>query len=194
MKLVFATNNIHKIKEVQNLVSKEIEIVSLADINCVEEIPETGSTIESNASEKAFYVYNKYGINCFADDTGLEIDALDGRPGVYSARYAGESCNFENNITKVLSEMSGIENRKACFRTVISLIIAGKEIQFEGIVEGVILNERHGDKGFGYDSVFKPNGYNETFAEMPLEIKNSISHRYRAVQKLKEYLSLLKST
>ena len=189
MKLVFATNNIHKIREIQNLISKEIEIVSLAEIGCIEEIPETGNTIESNASEKAFYIYNKFGFNCFADDTGLEIDALDGRPGVYSARYAGEKCSFEENVTKVLGEMTEIVNRKARFRTVISLIIDGKEVQFEGIVEGVILREKHGDKGFGYDPVFQPNEYSETFAEMPLEIKNTISHRFKAIQKLMEYIN-----
>jgi len=163
--------------------------VSLAEIGCIEEIPETGNTIESNASEKAFYIYNKFGFNCFADDTGLEIDALDGRPGVYSARYAGEKCSFEENVTKVLGEMTEIVNRKARFRTVISLIIDGKEVQFEGIVEGVILREKHGDKGFGYDPVFQPNEYSETFAEMPLEIKNTISHRFKAIQKLMEYIN-----
>jgi len=188
MELIFATNNPHKLKEIQDLIPAGIEIKNLADIGFTEDIPETAATIEANASEKAFYIYNKYHTNCFADDTGLEIEALRGRPGVYSARYAGESCNFDDNINKVLSEMQGVSNRRASFRTVISLIIDGKEKQFEGRVDGIILIERRGHGGFGYDPVFLPDGFNKTFSEMPLRLKNSISHRGRAVQKLIYYL------
>jgi len=191
MKLIFATNNKHKLQEIQSLIGDHIEIVSLSDMGFNEDIPETGSTIEFNASQKSFYIYNKFGLDCFADDTGLEIAALNGRPGVYSARYAGEDCNFEDNMNKVLSELKGIKDRKACFRTVISLIIVGKEIQFEGRVDGRILTEKHGNEGFGYDPIFQPAGYNQTFAEMPIDLKNSISHRGRAMQKLVQYLSKL---
>jgi len=192
MKLVFATNNAHKLNEIRNLAGSNFEIVSLSDMGWVDEIPETGKTIEDNASQKAFYIYEKYNIDCFADDTGLEIEALDKRPGVYSARYAGESCNFEDNMSKVLTELQGITNRKACFRTVISLVIQGKEVRFEGRVDGVILNEYRGNKGFGYDPIFQPNGYKQTFAEMPLELKNAISHRGLATQKLIAFLKNLK--
>jgi XTP/dITP diphosphohydrolase len=188
MKLVFATNNRHKLKEIRCLINGKIEIVSLLDIGCEGDIPETGITIEANASEKAFFVYNKYNIDCFADDTGLEIEALKGFPGVYSARYAGEGCNFEDNINKILFEMQGVLNRKACFRTVISLIIDGKEKQFEGRINGLILTEKRGNEGFGYDPVFLPDGFDQTFAEMTPELKNSISHRGMAVQKLVRYL------
>ena len=188
MKLVFATNNKNKLREIKDLIPAGIEIVSLLDIGCKDDIPETGITIESNASEKAFFVYNRYNIDCFADDTGLEIEALKGRPGVHSARYAGEECCFESNITKVLFEMQGASNRKASFRTVISLIIDGKENQFEGKINGVILSEKHGNNGFGYDPIFLPDGFNQTFAEMPPDLKNSISHRGLAVQKLVCYL------
>ncbi|HQH19799.1 MAG TPA: non-canonical purine NTP diphosphatase [Bacteroidales bacterium] len=192
MKLVFATNNAHKLNEIRNLAGSNFEIVSLSDMGWVDEIPETGKTIEDNASQKAFYIYEKYKFDCFADDTGLEIEALDKRPGVYSARYAGESCNFEDNMSKVLTELQGITNRKACFRTVISLVIQGKEVRFEGRVDGVILNEYRGNKGFGYDPIFQPNGYKQTFAEMPLELKNAISHRGLATQKLITFLKNLK--
>ena len=192
MKLVFATNNAHKLNEIRNLAGSNFEIVSLSDMGWVDEIPETGKTIEDNASQKAFYIYEKYKFDCFADDTGLEIEALDKRPGVYSARYAGESCNFEDNMSKVLTELQGITNRKACFRTVISLVIQRKEIRFEGRVDGVILNEYRGNKGFGYDPIFQPNGYKQTFAEMPLELKNAISHRGLATQKLIAFLKNLK--
>ena len=190
MKLVFATNNLHKLNEIRNIINKDIELASLSDIGCNDDIPETGDTLEENASQKSFYIYNKFGIDCFADDTGLEIEALDKRPGVYSARYAGEGCNFEDNMNKVLLEMKDAENRKACFRTVISLIISGKEIQFEGRVDGTILKEEHGEKGFGYDPIFKPDGYEQTFAEMPLSLKNSISHRGRAIAKLMKFLEV----
>ena len=192
MKLVFATNNVHKLNEIRNLAGSNFKIVSLSDMGWVDEIPETGNTIEDNAMQKAFYIYEKYNIDCFADDTGLEIEALDKRPGVYSARYAGESCNFDDNMNKVLKELQGIKNRKACFRTVISLVIQGKEIRFEGRVDGVILNEYRGNKGFGYDPIFQPNGYKQTFAEMPLELKNAISHRGLATQKLIAFLKNLK--
>lgn len=192
MKLVFATNNAHKLNEIRNLAGSNFEIVSLSDMGWVDEIPETGKTIEDNASQKAFYIYEKYKFDCFADDTGLEIEALDKRPGVYSARYAGESCNFEDNMSKVLTELQGITNRKACFRTVISLVIQRKEVRFEGRVDGVILNEYRGNKGFGYDPIFQPNGYKQTFAEMPLELKNAISHRGLATQKLITFLKNLK--
>ncbi len=192
MKLVFATNNAHKLNEIRNLAGSNFEIVSLSDMGWVDEIPETGKTIEDNASQKAFYIYEKYKFDCFADDTGLEIESLDKRPGVYSARYAGESCNFEDNMSKVLTELQGITNRKACFRTVISLVIQRKEVRFEGRVDGVILNEYRGNKGFGYDPIFQPNGYKQTFAEMPLELKNAISHRGLATQKLIAFLKNLK--
>jgi XTP/dITP diphosphohydrolase len=188
MKLVFATNNQHKLHEVSNLTGTQIEIVSLAEIGCTEDIPETSATIEGNALQKAQYIFNKYKMNCFADDTGLEVEALNGRPGVYSARYAGEGCSFEDNIDKVLEELQYMENRNACFRTVISLIINGIKYQFEGRVDGVLLRERKGVKGFGYDPVFLPLGSDKTFAEMPLDLKNKISHRGIAVRKLVEFL------
>jgi len=189
MKLVFATNNKHKLEEIKQTLSNKFEILSLSDINFNEEIPETHETIQENASEKSFYIYNRYKINCFADDTGLEIDALNGEPGVYSARYAGENSSFEDNMNKVLEKLKGIENRKARFRTIISLIIEGKEYQFEGKAEGEILTERVGAEGFGYDPIFRPIGYKETFAEMSIELKNKISHRGLAVKKLIEFLN-----
>lgn len=191
MELVFATNNKHKIKEISLLVNKSFHMMSLADIKCKDEIPEEQTTIEGNASQKAHYIFDKYTINCFADDTGLEIDALNGEPGVYSARYAGEGCSFQDNIDKVLEKMQGEINRKARFRTVISLIIDGKEIQFEGIVNGIILTEKYGDDGFGYDPIFMPDGYGISFAEMTLKEKNQISHRGIATRKLVDYLNKL---
>ena len=191
MKLVFATANQNKTKEIQALIPSSIEILSLIDINCAEDIPETSPTIEGNASQKAFYVYEKYHKNCFADDTGLEIEALNGRPGVFSARYAGESKNADDNMNKILAEMATMTNRKARFKTVISLVIDGKELQFEGIVEGQILNEKKGSKGFGYDPIFLPDGHNKSFAEMDIIEKNKISHRALAVNKLVEYLNNL---
>ena len=186
--LVFATNNPHKIKEISEIIGNEFRIISLADIGCFDEIPEDAETLEGNASFKARYVYDKYGRDCFADDTGLEIDALEGRPGVRSARYAGEDCNPENNIRKVLAELEEKTNRKARFRTVISLIRKGIEVRFEGIVDGVILYEKHGKEGFGYDPVFLPDGYDLSFAEMPPEEKNRISHRALATRKLTDHL------
>lgn len=193
MKLVFATNNPHKLKELQAILDHHITLLSLKEIGCVEEIPEDRPTLEGNASQKAFYIYNKYGYNCFADDTGLEIEALGNEPGVYSARYAGEEKNAEANMNKVLGKLSKIKNRKARFRTVISLIIDGLEKQFEGTVEGEILSEKRGEEGFGYDPIFKPYGYEQTFAEMDLAVKNKISHRGRAVEKLVHYLNQLPS-
>lgn len=186
--LVFVTNNLHKLKEISEIIGDEFRIISLAEIGCYDDIPEDAATLEGNASYKARYVYNKYGRDCFADDTGLEIDTLEGRPGVRSARYAGEDCNPENNIRKVLGEMEGQTERQARFRTVISLIRKGMEVQFEGTVEGVILYEKRGKEGFGYDPVFLPDGYQLSFAEMPLEEKNKISHRARATRKLTDHL------
>lgn len=191
MKLVFATNNQHKLQELTHLLGNSFELLSLNDIHCEEEIPENQDTIEENASEKSLYIYNKYGFNCFADDTGLEIDALNGEPGVYSARYAGEEKSSEKNIELVLQKLSKIKNRKARFKTVISLVIDGREIQFEGIVNGQILEEKRGTTGFGYDPIFKPDESHLSFAEMTMEEKGKISHRGRAVQKLVEYLSQL---
>lgn len=189
MILVIASNNKHKCEEIKEILPPSIKLLKLSDIKCTEEIPETHETIEENAAEKAFYVYKNYGYNCFADDTGLEIEALNGEPGVYSAMYAGDEKNADKNINLVLSKMSEIKNRNARFKTVISLVIDGIEIQFEGIVEGQILHEKKGNSGFGYDPIFKPNESDFSFAEMPLNEKNKISHRGRAVQKLKDYLA-----
>jgi len=193
MKLVFATNNKHKLEEIKQALSGKFNILSLSDINFNEEIPETHETIEENASEKSYYIFNRYKINCFADDTGLEIEALNGEPGVYSARYAGESCSFEDNMNKVLRKLDGVKNRKAQFRTIISLIIKGKEYKFEGKVEGEILINKVGCDGFGYDPIFRPIGYEETFAEMSIELKNKISHRGLAVKKLVAFLTTINS-
>ncbi len=189
MKLVFATNNKHKLIELRKMLGDSIELLSLKDINCFEEIPETNPTLEGNASQKAFYVYDKFGYNCFADDTGLEIEALNGEPGVYSARYAGEEKSAEANMKKVLQKMGEINNRKARFRTVISLVVDGDENLFEGVVDGEILKEKRGEEGFGYDPIFQPEGFSESFAQMELSEKNKISHRGRAVQKLVAFLN-----
>ena len=186
--LIFATNNPHKLKEIREIIGNQFQVLSLAEIGCIEDIPEDAKTLEGNAFFKALHVYNKYGKDCFADDTGLEIEVLEGRPGVKSARYAGEDCNPQNNIRKVLSELEGKTNRRARFRTVISLISNGIEIQFEGTVDGVILHEKHGKDGFGYDPVFLPDGFDQSFAEMLLEEKNKISHRARATRKLIDHL------
>jgi XTP/dITP diphosphohydrolase len=186
--LVFATNNQHKLKEIREIIGNQFRVVSLADIGCYEEITEDADSIEGNASLKSWYVWNKFGKDCFADDTGLEVNALGGRPGVWSARYAGEDCNAENNIRKVLSELERETDRKARFRTVISLIRNGLEVQFEGTVEGIILRDKRGKDGFGYDPVFLPDGYNLSFAEMSLDEKNKISHRARAIHKLIDHL------
>lgn len=185
--LVFATHNAHKLEELRAIL-KEFNILGLHDINCHEEIVEDGETLYDNAIIKANYVTENYHIDCFADDTGLEVDALDGAPGVYSARYAGEGCSYQDNVNKLLQAMEGVENRKARFKTVIALNLNGEQYTFEGKVEGVITKEQHGEKGFGYDPIFRPDGFEETFAEMSMEVKNRISHRGRATQKLVEFL------
>ena len=188
MKLVFATNNRHKLDEVRAIVGDRVEVLSLNDIECHDEIPETADTLQGNALIKARYIYEKYGLDCFADDTGLEVEALGGEPGVYSARYAGEECSSEANIQKLLHNLTGKSNRKAQFRTVIALIINGEEKLFNGIVKGSITEEKRGDSGFGYDPIFIPEGFSESFAQMSSEQKNSISHRYRATEQLSNYL------
>ena len=214
MKIVFATNNKHKLSEIRAILGDAFEVVSLADIGCHEDIPETGQTLEENALMKAEYIYNKYHLSCFADDTGLEVEALDGAPGVYSARYAameatvpagspaGISHDSEANMARLLRELANNNNRKARFRTVIAFI-EKKDVcpcgctsiklvhQFEGIVEGEITREKSGAEGFGYDPIFRPDGYDKTFAELGADIKNQISHRARATQKLAEYLKTL---
>ena len=203
-KIVFATNNQHKLEEIRSILGEDFEVLSLSDIGCHEDIPETSDTLEGNAMQKAQYVFDKYGYACFADDTGLEVEALGGEPGIYSARYAaldGDdsiSHDSEANMTKLLRKLEGIENRKARFRTVIALITnaplpigeeMGERLQlFEGIVNGSIIKERRGGEGFGYDPIFQPEGYDKTFAELGNEVKNHISHRARAVQKLADYL------
>ena len=186
--LVFATNNQHKLDEVQVKVGSNFKIVSLKEIGCFEDIAETGTTLEENASIKSQYINQNYKVNCFADDTGLEIFALNNEPGVYSARYSGDR-DFNKNMDLVLQKMQGITDRNARFRTVISLIINGKEHLFEGVVNGTIRTEKSGSDGFGYDPIFEPEGYNITFAEMSLEEKNIISHRGRAMEKLIDFLS-----
>jgi XTP/dITP diphosphohydrolase len=187
-KLVFATNNPHKLEEVRAILQQKFEVAGLADIGCHKEIPETGTTLEENASIKSHYVVNQYQTDCFADDTGLEVDAMDGKPGVYSARYAGKNASYEQNVDKLLQQMEGKDKRKARFRTVVSLVMEGKEYLFEGAIEGKIIHERKGSGGFGYDPVFVPDGYTQTFAEMNANMKNSISHRAKAVQKLADFL------
>ena len=186
--LIFATNNKHKLQEVSEMLNNTVVIKSLAEIGLNGDIPETADTLEGNALQKAQWVYERTGKDCFADDTGLEVDALDGRPGVYSARYAGEHCSFDDNINKMLAEMKDKTNRKARFRTVICLIENGTPRYFEGRVDGQILTERYGKEGFGYDPIFMPDRFAVSFAEMPLEVKNHISHRGHAVAKLVEYL------
>ena len=203
-KIVFATNNQHKLEEIRSILGEDFEVLSLSDIGCHEDIPETSDTLEGNAIQKAQYVFDKYGYACFADDTGLEVEALGGEPGIYSARYAAldgdESISHDSeaNMAKLLRKLEGIENRKARFRTVIALITnaplpfgegMGERLQlFEGIVNGSIIKERRGGEGFGYDPIFQPEGYDKTFAELGNEVKNHISHRARAVQKLADYL------
>lgn len=191
MKLVFATNNRHKLDEVRAIVGDKIEILSLNDIGCHDDIPETADTLQGNALIKAQYIYEKYGTDCFADDTGLEVEALGGEPGVYSARYAGEECDSEANMKKLLHNLTGKKNRNAQFRTVIALIIGGEEKLFNGIVKGSITEEKRGDSGFGYDPIFIPEGFSESFAQMGSDQKNSISHRYRATRQLSDYLKEL---
>ena len=201
MKIVFATNNKNKLAEIREILGNGMEVLSLEDINCHDEIPETGSTLEENAMQKAEYIYKRYDMSVFADDTGLEVDALGGEPGVYSARYAGgDGHDSEANMTKLLAKLGENNNRKARFRTVIALIeknADGKDQptinQFEGIVNGEIIRERRGQGGFGYDPIFQPDGYDKTFAELGHEVKNQISHRARAVKKLAEYLKGVKN-
>lgn len=189
MEIVFASNNAHKLEEVRSKLPKEFNVLSLKDVLGDVDIPETGDTLDENASIKSRYVFERTGKNCFSDDTGLEIAALNGEPGVYSARYAGEGCSFQDNMDKVLGKMEGAKDRSACFRTVISLILNGEEYFFEGRVDGEILTEEHGEEGFGYDPIFRPDGFEESFAQMTLEQKNEISHRGKAVQKLVDFLS-----
>ncbi len=189
MELVFATNNKHKIREISDLLDKNFRILGLADLGITEDIPEEAETLEENALFKARYVHEKTGLNVFADDTGLEVSSLGGAPGVYSARYAGESKSFDDNIEKLLREMKDLSERSARFRTVIALIIDGSEYLFEGTVEGEIIRERRGSSGFGYDPVFLASGYDLTFAEIPLSEKNRISHRAKAMRKLIGFLS-----
>ena len=189
MEIVFASNNAHKLAEVSSKLPENFKILSLKDVLGDVDIPETGQTLDDNAIIKAKYVFERTGKNCFADDTGLEITALNGEPGVYSARYAGEDCSFQDNMDKVLRNLKGKQDRSARFRTVICLILNGEQHLFEGQVDGVILTEEQGEKGFGYDPIFCPNGFETTFAEMTMEQKNAISHRGLAVQKLVEFLS-----
>lgn len=191
MKLVFATNNKHKLDEMRAILGGKVELLSLSDIGCHDEIPETADTLEGNALIKARYIFDKYGLSCFADDTGLEVDALDGAPGVYSARYAGENNDSEANVAKLLHNLTGKSCRDAQFRTVIALILNGEEKLFDGVVRGSISEERRGVGGFGYDPVFVPEGYTLSFAEMPAEQKNGISHRARAAAALNSYLQTL---
>lgn len=186
--IVFATNNAHKLEEVRAIISGKINIVSLSDIGCHDDIPETSNTLEGNALQKADYIKEHFGYDCFADDTGLEVEALNGEPGVHSARYAGNAHDSDANIEKLLRALADKQNKKARFRTVIALIINGQELFFEGIVEGRIIGERRGEGGFGYDSVFIPDGFNETFAELGMDIKNKISHRAIATRKLANWL------
>ncbi|KAA6324244.1 Nucleoside triphosphate pyrophosphohydrolase [termite gut metagenome] len=187
---VFATNNPHKLEEVSFILGNKITLLSLNDINCHIDIPETAGTIEGNALLKARYIYENYQLNCFADDTGLEVEALNNEPGVHSARYAGEEKNAKANVLKVLQKLEGMENRKAQFRTVIALLLNGKEYLFEGVVCGEIIKEKKGSSGFGYDPVFIPEGYDKTFAELGNEVKNTISHRAVAINKLYEFLCI----
>ena len=189
MQLVFATNNLNKIKEVQSLIPNNIELLSLKDIGCFENVPETQNTIQGNAIQKAEYIKDKYGYDCFADDTGLEVDALNGEPGVYSARYAGEQRDANDNMNKLLSELNNKADRNAKFKTVVALCLNGNIETFTGICEGEITKDKHGEKGFGYDPIFKPTGYNDTFAEMSLDLKNSIGHRGKAVSQLVTFLN-----
>jgi len=187
-KLVFATNNRHKIAEIQHIIGNNLQLLSLKDIQFEGEIPETSPTIEGNAIQKATFIHDRFSLNCFADDTGLEVEALDGTPGVYSARYAGENATYADNVNKLLREMQGVENRKACFKTVIALFWDGQVYQFEGKICGFITAKPSGDSGFGYDPIFLPDGFQQTFAEMDATLKNKISHRAIATQKLIKFI------
>ena len=190
--LLFVTHNAHKSEEVKAIVGNNFEVVNLSEINFHEEIPETGNTFKANALQKAKYLHDRLNCNCFADDTGLEVEALNGEPGVYSARYAGEPSNSQRNIEKLLENLKGVENRKAQFTTVIAVILNDKTYFFEGAVHGKIIDCQRGEGGFGYDSVFIPDGYDKTFAELPAEVKNSISHRAVAMQRFKEFINNMK--
>ncbi len=189
MKLVFATNNLNKLKEVQALIPQTITLLSLKDIGCFEDIPETQLTIKGNAIQKANYIKEQYGYNCFADDTGLEVEALNGAPGIYSARYAGEQRNAEDNMNKLLKELENNHNRSAQFKTAIALHINNQLYTFTGICKGEITTSKKGEQGFGYDPIFKPNGFEQTFAEMDLDLKNKIGHRGKAVSQLVSFLN-----
>lgn len=191
MELIFATHNRHKLQEAVAIAGASCVVFGLDHVGCTEEIPETADTLMGNAKMKAEFVHQKFNVNCFADDTGLEVEALDGRPGVYSARYAGLHCSPQDNIDKLLGELQGVTNRKACFKTVIALILDGQRYEFEGRVDGIILPERRGIDGFGYDPVFMPDGYNLSFAEMSEFDKNAISHRGRAMRKMITFLESL---
>ncbi|MDB2622267.1 non-canonical purine NTP diphosphatase [Flavobacteriales bacterium] len=191
MKIVFATNNPNKLKEIKALVPKHIEIVSLSEIGCNEDIPETGETLEANAFQKVNYVKEHFGYDCFADDSGLEINALNGNPGVYSARYAGPERNADANMAKIITELKGCDNRKAQFRTAIALVLNGEEQLFEGKVQGEISLTKLGEKGFGYDPIFVPENETRSFAQMTMQEKGEISHRGKAVRRLIDYLSSL---
>jgi len=190
-KIVFATNNQHKLSEIRDILGKDFEVVSLKELGFNEEIPETGDTLADNASQKSHFIFDRYRVDCFSDDTGLEVEALNGAPGVYSARYAGEDCSYDDNVNKLLRELGDSGNRKAAFKTVISLLLDGKEYLFEGRVDGVITTDKRGSGGFGYDPVFLPDGYDQTFSEMSAELKNKISHRGRATAKLVAFLKAL---
>ncbi len=189
--IVIATNNQHKVDEIIPLLPADVKLITLSQLGVTQDIPETGTTLEENALQKARFIHQQFHVDCLADDTGLEIDALNGSPGVYSARYAGEHCSASDNVDKVLSEMKGVQKRSARFRTVIALIYNHKEYLFEGVVEGEILSSKHGDSGFGYDPIFLPVEQYLSFAEMPLDMKNKISHRALAVQKLIAFLKHL---
>lgn len=191
MELIIATNNAHKVEEIKKLIHSKFDVKSLREVGITEDIPEEQDTLEGNALQKARYIYEQYNVNCFADDTGLEVEALKNAPGVHSARYAGVNCTSEDNVNKLLAEMVGERNRNARFRTVIALIIEGEEHLFEGIVEGQILNAKYGSGGFGYDPIFQPTGYYDSFATMSQEKKNTISHRGIATEKLVDFLQKL---
>ena len=191
MKLVFATNNLNKLAEVQKMLPNTIDLLSLKDIDCFDDIEETATSLEGNAKIKANYITEKFGYNCFADDTGLEVESLNGKPGVYSARYAGEPSNSEKNMQKLLTELNDKENRNAHFRTSVCLNLNNKQFLFDGICKGEILSQKQGEKGFGYDPIFQPKGYSKSFAEMSSKEKNKISHRGLAIQKLVDFLTNL---
>jgi len=187
LKLVFATNNVNKFREIKDIAGENIQLLSLGDIGFSGEIPEDYNSLEENAAQKAFFIYRRFNMNCFADDTGLEIEALNNEPGVFSARYAGENCTYEDNVDKVLLKLKGTDNRQAKFRTVIALALNGRKYLFEGEIKGIITLEKNGTNGFGYDPVFIPHGFEKTFAELSPEEKNQISHRTLALNKLVEF-------